>query len=467
MMDEKGEERMSKQRMERGQVLVLIILAIVALFGFAALAVDIGRLYAERRRIQSAADSAALAAAYAASQSQDYLTAALDQFVLNDIFDDDPDENLDIRTDVEIYNPPVDGPYGPASGLTLAQRQQYFQVYVRSQVDAVFSQFVYGGPLRVSVESTTRYATGGGIYSGGAMVALNPTECKALWFQGSSSTNITGGSVYSFSTAGSGDINSGQVCTPGVVQGAGGNSCSSGIRGGSGSVFVPNGGIYTSGPWLDNGSSGTVATASGIQQCQDNPVREYIPEPDCSGLTARSYGGGNGTLQPGIYNGIKVSGHKDIVLSPGMYCLNGDLTMSGGSLTGYGVLIVMRSGSIDLTGQTTINLAAANSQTIDATSDDVINDYTGLLVYMPYENTGQVFMGGGSGTEYTGTIYAPGPTTNPQAQYKCTVIGSGGSIGLNSSLVCDTIKIDGGATVNINYDEDTGYQRPPSIDQVQ
>ena len=44
---------------------VLIILAIVALFGFAALAVDIGRLYAERRRIQSAADAAALAAAVA------------------------------------------------------------------------------------------------------------------------------------------------------------------------------------------------------------------------------------------------------------------------------------------------------------------------------------------------------------------------------------------------------------------
>lgn len=456
---------MTKQRMERGQVLVLIILAIVALFGFAALAVDVGRLYAERRRIQSAADSAALSAAYAASQGNDYITAAINQFALNDIDDPDRNENLDIDVDVEVYNPPVDGPYGPTSDLTLEQREQYFQVYVRSKVDAVFSQFVYGGPLEVRVESTARYTDAGAIYSGGAMVALSPTVCKALWFAGSAGTEVTGGSIYSFSTAGSGDLAAGDVCQEDTIQGPA--SCASGVKGGSGSVLVPNGGIYTSGPWLENGSAGVVGTASGINQCEDNPVREYISEPDCSGLPARTYNNGSGTLLPGIYPEITVTGKKHLLLSPGMYCLNGDFRMSGGSLTGNGVLINMRSGSFDLTGQATVNLTAANSSTINPSSTDEINDYTGLLIYMRYENPGQIFMGGGSGTEYTGTIYAPGPTSHPESQYKCTVIGSGASIGLNSSLICDTIKIDGSATVHINYDEDTGYQRPPSIDQVQ
>ena len=60
---------MKTNRSERGQALVLIVLAIVAMFGFAALAVDIGRLYAERRRVQSAADAAVLSAAFAASHS--------------------------------------------------------------------------------------------------------------------------------------------------------------------------------------------------------------------------------------------------------------------------------------------------------------------------------------------------------------------------------------------------------------
>ncbi len=55
---------MKHNRLERGQSLVLIVLVIVGMLGFAALAVDGGRLLAERRRAQSAADSAALAARF-------------------------------------------------------------------------------------------------------------------------------------------------------------------------------------------------------------------------------------------------------------------------------------------------------------------------------------------------------------------------------------------------------------------
>src|SRR5512135_850844 len=78
-----GGWNMRTHRFERGQALVLIVLAIVAMFGFAALAVDIGRLFAERRRIQNAADSAALAAVFAASQNEDYVAAAFTQLGLN------------------------------------------------------------------------------------------------------------------------------------------------------------------------------------------------------------------------------------------------------------------------------------------------------------------------------------------------------------------------------------------------
>jgi hypothetical protein len=49
----------------RGQVLVLFALAITALLGATAVAVDIGRFYSERRFLQNAADAAALAAANA------------------------------------------------------------------------------------------------------------------------------------------------------------------------------------------------------------------------------------------------------------------------------------------------------------------------------------------------------------------------------------------------------------------
>jgi Flp pilus assembly protein TadG len=48
---------------ERGAVAVLVCLLLVPLIGFAAIAVDIGALYAERARLQVAADAAALAVA--------------------------------------------------------------------------------------------------------------------------------------------------------------------------------------------------------------------------------------------------------------------------------------------------------------------------------------------------------------------------------------------------------------------
>jgi Flp pilus assembly protein TadG len=48
---------------ERGATAVVVALLLVPLLGFAAIAVDIGAVYAERARLQTAADAAALAVA--------------------------------------------------------------------------------------------------------------------------------------------------------------------------------------------------------------------------------------------------------------------------------------------------------------------------------------------------------------------------------------------------------------------
>ncbi|MDQ3345305.1 MAG: pilus assembly protein TadG-related protein, partial [Chloroflexota bacterium] len=54
--------RISDGGRERGQVLIMFALALVVLLGFAGLAIDVGRLVAERRHVQNAADAGALAA---------------------------------------------------------------------------------------------------------------------------------------------------------------------------------------------------------------------------------------------------------------------------------------------------------------------------------------------------------------------------------------------------------------------
>lgn len=56
-------------RQEKGQILVILVLALVVLLAFTALAVDVGMVYADRRYDQNVADSVALAGSAAASKT--------------------------------------------------------------------------------------------------------------------------------------------------------------------------------------------------------------------------------------------------------------------------------------------------------------------------------------------------------------------------------------------------------------
>jgi hypothetical protein len=82
------------QQEERGQSIVLVALWLTVLMGFAAIAVDVGRFYAERRYLQNAADAAALAAANAMIQGKSISEAeAAARAVLTQNFANDPTGN--------------------------------------------------------------------------------------------------------------------------------------------------------------------------------------------------------------------------------------------------------------------------------------------------------------------------------------------------------------------------------------
>ena len=59
----KEQARKTGHRRERGQVLLISVLVLPILLGFTALAIDLGAYSADRRTMQNAADSMALAAA--------------------------------------------------------------------------------------------------------------------------------------------------------------------------------------------------------------------------------------------------------------------------------------------------------------------------------------------------------------------------------------------------------------------
>src|SRR5512135_2933925 len=61
--------QLEKSRQEQGQILVILVLALVALLAFTALAVDVGMVFTDRRYVQNVADSVALAGSAAASKT--------------------------------------------------------------------------------------------------------------------------------------------------------------------------------------------------------------------------------------------------------------------------------------------------------------------------------------------------------------------------------------------------------------
>ena len=105
---------------ERGAVLVLVTLLMVVLFGFAALAVDLGAAWAERRQDQSAADAAAMAAAI------EYVRGApTDEDIVN-IVKDFVQQNIGYPTDGAGWATcpaPTDG-FIPVSGTNCVSLKQ-------------------------------------------------------------------------------------------------------------------------------------------------------------------------------------------------------------------------------------------------------------------------------------------------------------------------------------------------------
>ena len=466
---------MKRHRLENGQALVLIVLAIVGMMGFAALAVDFGKYYSERRRAQNAADAAALAAGFTSTRpiaglTPPYTQAEIDQAV-NQAATDSLIHNGFVNNpglvDIQINHPPLTGPYA-----TDPHNMDYYQIVIHAVVDKVFSQFVYTGPFEFTVEAITHITQTTGIAGPNAIRVLSPDACQSLMFDGdkekldangnviSGGIRVNGGNISSDSTAGN---------CPGRPPETRGASCTSGVQNGGGTITITGGSLNLSGTWRAQSGSGTVNGP--INECQPQEPAITMPKPDCSYLPVVSQGSYNGdysgengapVLNPGQYiNGIKVTGNgTNIHLTPGMYCLSGDMSMTNGDLSGDGVMFYMAGGSFNVGGGTIANLTYPTSLPDHSLPGW---NWAGMLIYMPLENTGQVSIGGGSSSSYSGTIFAPGLPPN-NGTYKCDVGGSGTSLNVDSSIICYTLKVHGSATFHVDYNESRNFKFPASLD---
>jgi len=267
--------------------MVLVTIALVALVGFAALAVDVGFAWGARRKMQTAADAGALAGAVASRQSQsatNVTTAADDATSLN-------------------------GFTNGSNGVTVTPTYPYSAGLCSSNcIKVTVSQAQPTHFLRVlglSSINVSASAVAGTTNSGGCIYGLGPT---------SPSFTVTG--------------------TPSITASCG--------------VLVNTdahcGGNFTlNAPFGVAGSTQNCPTASTISATPD-PFA-YLGcstsscMPSCSGNTSQNITNGqNVTLSAGSYcGGITIHNGATVTFSSGTYNLgSGGLSATGGRLVGPG-----------------------------------------------------------------------------------------------------------------------------------
>ena len=151
---------MNHTKYEKGQALIIIVLAIFGLVGLTGLTIDGGNVYSDRRHAQNAADAAAYAAALTKVRAGDWQAAGLSRAADND-YDNNGTTNI-----VQVVNPPISGTY--------AGNPDYIQVLITSHVDTYFAGVVgiHQMTNQVQAVSKTKMSDIGPLINGEAMVVF-------------------------------------------------------------------------------------------------------------------------------------------------------------------------------------------------------------------------------------------------------------------------------------------------------
>jgi len=396
---------------QRGQALVMIALAAIGLFAFAALAIDGSAIFSDRRHAQNAADTSALSAALAKVRNdplKPWEPTGLARAQSNG-YDDNG-----ITNDVFIYNPPISGPY--------LGNDEYIQVRIRSDVKLFFARIVGWQKFTNNVEAVARATPTDRdqMFSGNAVVGLAPHDCHSVVYQGNADTTITGGGIFVmsdcadaafFNNSGAAQLTAPSLCAVGGIE------------------YRP----------------GALAVPSISEGCSP-PPQIIEPNPACTGPALRS---GN-SLSPGNWTGQFPPAGVD-TLQSGVYCVDGDFRLNGGdSLTGYGVVIRMDEGVVSWNGGATVHLEAPME-----------GDLLGLLLYLPSAtNCSTVTLNGNSGSTLVGTVLAPCSNI--------TVEGTGDS-GIDGQIIGYTVTLTGTSGNSIHYNDEHNYDAliPPSLEMSQ
>lgn len=463
---------MDHKKSEKGQALVLIALAAVGLFAFAALAIDGSRVFSDRRHAQNAADTAALAAALAKIRTPDYppytpdapniaaVDAAIDRARTNG-YETDADSLVEVHFCDEVgLTPPCEGL--PASADTPEEQSEYIQVVIKLSTRTTFGRIV-GWRMVPSVVTAIARAKPGlntPLLPDMALAAMNLHDEDAMYGHGNIYLDVNGGGVF---------VNSDfqGSCPPSGAMSVVGNGTY------DAPVYQLVGSLCQSGnPNLDENAVQSTTQVPMFNDL-DPPTINCGPAGSLVGttFTPGTYGhidipGGTYTFENGDYcftDGVYLHGVVNIIANNARFLISsGEFSSNAnGTFECTNLLVHINGGTgMRFNGSTEFD---CNGVTFFASTGDLVwngaasstliapstGDYANLLIYFPSTNPSPLTINGNSDSTLQGTIVA---AASPISIVGNSTSVAGNPLQLSSQIIGDTVDIGGNGNIVINYD---------------
>jgi Flp pilus assembly protein TadG len=419
----------------------LAALCSVLLIGMAAIAVDQGMAYADRRGLQSATDAGALAGARSATRGATAVNHVAMQYLGKDLGFILPVSGSSGGSAVTCSSTTAcpDGTYQVTSrgySITLVQSHGYLDVSVRHTRPTLLAGVIgfatnsAGASSRVVASPTC------------VICVLNPTANDTAFIEGSGGFTLT-------STTGEGIVVNSSDASALHAQGSG--RLSAPAVSVVGSCMVGSG--SSGSPGQCSSSQFSPAAVPGGQPALDplaglpppippptNPVPSAIDRPSTS------------PLQPGVYNELRITGSEtsDMVLSPGVYVITGGVYINGShNITGSGVTLYLTCG--DASHLPTACPRGGRGAGIDMQSSGGVaftaptsGPYNGVAIFMDRNNTATISLQSQASVPVRGTIYGVSGTI--------AFTSNGVTNPLQSAIVIGNVLVQSTQNLTLNYD---------------
>jgi hypothetical protein len=412
----------AKSTPRRGQTIILFTLALVPLLGIMGLVVDVGWAHFRREAAQTAADSAAMAAALAAYQTANggsilcgtpHIVCYASEYSCPATISSPPSDNVQAgcmyardngfvtagKQKVTFQSGIGSAPTSP--GVTMSY---WVIVRVSEDIPQLFSAALGHPTATVSARATTGARDG---TSGGCVITLNPTAGGSLSMVGTTSLQsgcgvfVNSNSSWAVSLSGGGTITTTGSAKTEIV-----GNCS-----GCGNIHP--------------------AAQVGVPYMGD-PMADLAPPPvgACSSSVPSMGPHGSATISPGVYcSGISLGSHQSLTLNPGLYIIKNGIDLGAQTtLTGNGVTIYLQSGGVNMSGGATVGLTAPSS-----------GPWQGVLFFQDRANATASTLVGGTAQTMNGALYFPAA--------HLTYTGGSSTTATATTIIADTLSMVGNSYI--------------------